>query len=114
MKKYTINGLILFGLIALLSACNSSEKSEVNQEEMTTPKTLNREEIAPQYKWDFTHIYADWKAWQKDFDRIKVQTEELQKFKGQLKENGVYVYFINATFLDGTTIQKKGDLTLMR
>jgi gliding motility-associated-like protein/uncharacterized repeat protein (TIGR01451 family) len=36
------------------------------------------------------------------------------KFKGQLKENGVYVYFINATFLDGTTIQKKGDLTLMR
>lgn len=52
---------------------------------MTSPNTLNREEIAPQYKWDFTHIYADWKAWQKDFDRIKVQTEDLQKFKGQLK-----------------------------
>ncbi len=36
------------------------------------------------------------------------------KFKGQLKENGVYVYLINATFLDGTSIQKKGDVTLMR
>lgn len=36
------------------------------------------------------------------------------KFKGQLKENGVYVYSINATFLDGTSIQKKGDVTLIR
>jgi len=36
------------------------------------------------------------------------------KFKGQLKENGAYVYFIKATFLDGTSIQKKGDVTLMR
>jgi len=36
------------------------------------------------------------------------------KYKGQLKENGVYVYFIQAAFLDGTSIQKKGDFTLMR
>jgi gliding motility-associated-like protein/uncharacterized repeat protein (TIGR01451 family) len=36
------------------------------------------------------------------------------KFKGQLKENGVYVYLIEATFLDGTSIQKKGDVTLLR
>ncbi len=36
------------------------------------------------------------------------------KFKGQIKENGVYVYFINATFLDGTSIEIKGEVTLMR
>ena len=52
---------------------------------MATPNTLNREEIDAQYKWDFTHIYPNWKAWQEDFDQIKTQTEELQKFKGQLK-----------------------------
>jgi len=52
---------------------------------MITPKTLNREEIDAQYKWDFEHIYINWEAWQKDFDQIKKQTEELQKFKGQLK-----------------------------
>jgi len=52
---------------------------------MTTPNTLQREEIEDQYKWDFTHIYANWNDWQKDFDWIKNQTEELQKFKEQLK-----------------------------
>jgi len=52
---------------------------------MTTPKTLNREEIDAQYKWDFTHIYNNWEAWQKDFNQIKRQTEELQQYKGQLK-----------------------------
>ncbi len=35
-------------------------------------------------------------------------------FKGKRKENGVYVYLIEATFLDGTTIRKEGDFTLMR
>lgn len=52
---------------------------------MTTPKTLNREEIDAQYKWDFTHIYNNWEDWQKDFDQIKQQTEELQEYKGKLK-----------------------------
>lgn len=52
---------------------------------MTSPNTLNREEIEAQYKWDFTHIYADWNTWQKDFNEIKEQTKELQKFKEQLK-----------------------------
>lgn len=53
---------------------------------MTTPKTLNREDIEAQYKWDFTHIYDHWEAWQQDFDQIKQQTKELQQFKGQLKQ----------------------------
>jgi oligoendopeptidase F len=52
---------------------------------MTTPKTLKRKEIDAQFKWDFTHIYNNWEAWQKDFDQIKHQTEELQQYKGQLK-----------------------------
>lgn len=52
---------------------------------MTTPKTLNREEIDAQFKWDFTHIYPNWEVWQKDFDQIKQLTEEFQQYKGQLK-----------------------------
>lgn len=58
---------------------------------MTSPNTLDRSQIDSQYKWDFTHIYADWAAWEKDFQFIKSQTEELTKFKGQLKQGANYL-----------------------
>jgi len=54
---------------------------------MITPNTLNRNEIDQQYKWDFTHIFPNWEAWQKDFDQIKLQLTELEGFKGKLKTN---------------------------
>ncbi|MFK8006679.1 MAG: gliding motility-associated C-terminal domain-containing protein [Saprospiraceae bacterium] len=57
-------------------------------------------------------IFDRWGAFL--FESNKIEQGWNGKFRGQLKENGVYVYYINATFLDGTTIQKKGDVTLMR
>ncbi|MFK7773045.1 MAG: gliding motility-associated C-terminal domain-containing protein [Saprospiraceae bacterium] len=48
------------------------------------------------------------------FESNDIQEGWNGRFKEQLKENGVYVYYINATFLDGTTIEKKGDVTLLK
>lgn len=58
---------------------------------MSKPKTQDRNQIEAKYKWDFTHIYADWKAWEDDFQIIKTQTEELTQFKGQLKQGAHFL-----------------------
>jgi len=52
---------------------------------MISPNTLDRTKIAQEYKWDFTHIYANWEAWQADFDKIKEELKKLEEMKGQLK-----------------------------
>lgn len=48
------------------------------------------------------------------FESNNIEQSWNGNFNGQRKENGVYVYLIVATFLDGTMIQKEGDFTLMR
>ena len=58
---------------------------------MTTNQTLDRSKIESQYKWDFTHIYPDWQAWEKDFKGLQTQTKDLLKYKGELKKGGVYL-----------------------
>jgi len=35
-------------------------------------------------------------------------------FKGKKKQEGVYIYHLEATFLNGENIQKKGDITLLK
>ncbi len=55
---------------------------------MIIPDTLNRKEINQEYKWDFTHIYPHWEAWEKDFDHLKSQVQEIEKLKGKLKDSG--------------------------
>lgn len=57
-------------------------------------------------------IFDRWGAFL--FESNNIQEGWNGKFKGQRTSNGVYVYLISATFLDGTTVQKKGDVTLMR
>lgn len=57
----------------------------VKRYNMTTPNTLDRTKIDQQYKWDFSHIYANWEEWQKDFSKIKEQLKELEAHKGKLK-----------------------------
>ena len=52
---------------------------------MVTPNTLDRNKIDQEYKWDFTHIYANWDAWQADFEKIKTDLGKLEKMKGKLK-----------------------------
>lgn len=57
-------------------------------------------------------IFDRWGAFL--FESNNIQQGWNGNFKGRRKENSVYVYLIEATFLDGTTIQKEGDFTLMR
>lgn len=58
----------------------------------------------------------------KIFDRwgaFLFESNDIQKgwhglFRGKKKQEGVYVYLITATFLNGEKIQKEGDFTLLR
>lgn len=36
------------------------------------------------------------------------------KFRGQLVESGIYVFYLKVQFKDGTTLEEKGDVTLLR
>jgi len=55
------------------------------------PKTLNRNEIEAQYKWDFTHIYPSWEKWQADFDILKKEVEKLKNKQGSLNKGAEHL-----------------------
>jgi len=44
----------------------------------------DRSEAPPEHKWDFSHIYPDFDAWQKDYERIDAIIEDMAALKGQL------------------------------
>jgi len=52
----------------------------------TKPETRNRDEIAAEFKWDFSSIYTDWAAWEKGMTDIEVKMDEFAALKGTLKE----------------------------
>lgn len=49
------------------------------------PVTQNRDEIAPEFRWDFSPIYADWAAWEAGMADIESRMGEFAKLKGTLK-----------------------------
>lgn len=49
------------------------------------PVTQNRDEIAPEFRWDFTPIYANWAAWEAGMTDIESRMVEFAKLKGTLK-----------------------------
>jgi oligoendopeptidase F len=49
------------------------------------PVTQNRDEIAPEFRWDFTPIYANWTAWEAGMTDIEARMLEFGKLKGTLK-----------------------------
>lgn len=51
------------------------------------PKTLIREEISPEFKWNFNTIYNNWELWQHDFDANRQNVEALKKLKGSLSKS---------------------------
>lgn len=48
------------------------------------PNTLNRDSIPARYKWDLTHIYPNWEAWQQGYDRLDSLMTEFAGLKGTL------------------------------
>lgn len=49
------------------------------------PATQNRAEIAAEFRWDFTPIYANWEAWEAGMKEIDTRIGAFAKLKGSLK-----------------------------
>lgn len=49
------------------------------------PVTQNRAEIAVEYRWDFTPIYADWQTWEAGMKDIEQRIDAFARLKGSLK-----------------------------
>jgi oligoendopeptidase F len=52
----------------------------------TKPETRNRAEIAAEFKWDFSSIYADWSAWEQGMKDMEAKMDEFAVLKGTLKD----------------------------
>ncbi len=50
-------------------------------------QTKKREEIASEYKWELEDIYANEDLWDKDFQQVKSQTGEIEKYQGTLGDS---------------------------
>jgi oligoendopeptidase F len=46
-----------------------------------------RKDIAPEYKWNFKDIYADWNAWEADFKKLQEKMSEVAALKGTLTKS---------------------------
>ena len=57
-------------------------------------------------------IYSQWGAF--IYESNSLQNGWDGTYKGELQPNGVYVYYVEVTFTDGTTGMKKGTITLLR
>ncbi len=68
------------------------------------PNTLEREDIKPEYKWNFNHIYPNWKQWQTDFDLMKKEVETLKAMQGSLGKSGTNLL---AAFVKHDEIEKQ-------
>jgi oligoendopeptidase F len=49
------------------------------------PVTQNRNEIAPEFRWDFSPIYPNWAAWDAGMRDIDTHIDDFAKLKGTLK-----------------------------
>lgn len=50
------------------------------------PGTRARDEIPPEYRWDFTPIYADWAAWEAGMKEFEKQMDAFAALKGTLAQ----------------------------
>ena len=52
----------------------------------TKPTTRNRAEIAAEFKWEFSPIYADWAAWEQGMKDMEAKMDAFAALKGTLKD----------------------------
>jgi len=57
-------------------------------------------------------VYNQWGQFL--YESLNIQNGWDGTYKGQMQPNGVYVYYLDATFNDGTKTTKKGTITLLR
>jgi oligoendopeptidase F len=53
---------------------------------MAQPDTQVRDSIPDKYKWDLSHIYADWAAWEVDMVQMQALMDEYAALKGTLAD----------------------------
>ncbi len=71
------------------------------------PATQNRAEIAAQYKWDFSPIYANWEAWEAAMKDLDGKIDAFGKMKGTLKKGPAAVLKAYKAFDEMGMIQYK-------
>ncbi|HDL02829.1 MAG TPA: hypothetical protein ENH25_01710, partial [candidate division Zixibacteria bacterium] len=47
-------------------------------------RSLVRDSIPDKYKWDLSHIYPDWSAWETDLARLEPLIDSFQALQGSL------------------------------
>ncbi|RLD76747.1 MAG: oligoendopeptidase F [Bacteroidetes bacterium] len=59
--------------------------SSLTYNAMAQTNYASRDEIPKEYKWNFSDIYSDWETWEKEFEQLTKQLDEIPKFKGVIK-----------------------------
>lgn len=76
MKK-----LLLFGFATMLFVA-----SFTNHDAMAQKRSLNREEIPAEYKWNFNDIFHNWTEWDAALKQTGTKMDEIAALKGTLKQ----------------------------
>ncbi len=50
------------------------------------PKTMVRNEIPNEYKWDLSDIYPNWETWEEEMSRLQKMMDEYASFQGTLSQ----------------------------
>ena len=50
------------------------------------PPLRERSDIPDRFKWDLSHIYPDWNAWQRAYDELDRKIGECATFQGTLAQ----------------------------
>ncbi len=53
---------------------------------VAAPRTLDRQEIADEFKWELSHIYPNWEAWEEGFSRLATLIDEIAELRGTLSD----------------------------
>jgi oligoendopeptidase F len=96
MNKNTLLGGVL-GAVTLALTSPAGAK----------PETRNRADIPPQYRWDFTAIYADWNAWEAAMKEMEVKMDAFAAMKGTLAQGPEAVLKAYRAFDDIGILQYK-------
>ncbi|WP_339034041.1 oligoendopeptidase F [Spiroplasma endosymbiont of Cantharis rufa] len=57
-------------------------------------KNMKRNEINEKYKWDFSHLYKDFKSWKLDLSKAKLFVEEISKLNGKLDNEKKFLHYL--------------------
>jgi len=52
---------------------------------LAAPPQLSRDQIADRFKWNLSHIFADWDAWQRGYEELDRSIAQYAALQGTLK-----------------------------